>query len=182
MFLLCGGLCFSISPSTSWAAPIPGTSSAGFLNHHPGLYISPKGFLIHLGGTSWQQAEAPTEIPYIATIYKAPQMGENIQPSLTVRVDTLQEPLSLRAFTRQWIKDYPRLGFDVLNARPIHLHEQPGFLVDIVNKQTSHQLRQVVFLKDSVAVILTCRSHTKDFDQTVQQCNEIVRQFRWLRE
>jgi hypothetical protein len=78
------------------------------------------------------------------------------------------------------MKDYTRFGFDVLTAKPIKVGEAQAFLLDIVSRETQKQLRQVVFLREKTAVILTCRDQRESFKNTVQDCNEIMRTFEWV--
>lgn len=163
------------------AAPIPGTSSSALVSSHKGLFRSSKGFLIHAGDTAWEHLDGPKGNPFIATMYRAPDVPPHgVQASLTLRVDDLDKKSRLQDYVKQWKRDYPRFGFDILDARNVKLKAGNGFLIDIVNKETEKQLRQVVFLKDATAVILTCRDHRDTFAQTVRACNEIIRNFRWL--
>lgn len=158
------------------AAPIPGTSLSA---DKPGLFFSPKGFRIDAAKTAWIQTAPPKKIPSLVTIYKAPVQLDGQQPALTVRVDDLRKALPLKAYVKKWMQDYTRFGFDVLGAKPVKIGESTAFLLDIVSKETKKQLRQVVFLKEKTAVILTCRDQRETFGKTVQDCNEIIRTFAW---
>lgn len=164
---------------SSSAAPIPATSSSLIIAPEKGQFISPKGFILNAGDSKWVQSEAPKGIRSVATVYKGPVTTKGIQAALTVRVDDLQRDSSLKSYIRKWSKDYPRFGFDILASKPIKVNEEVGYLLDLVNKETEKQLRQVVFLKDRRAVILTCRDHMNSFLNNLKGCNEIIRSFRW---
>lgn len=162
-----------------FAAPIPGTSSSQIVSEKPGMFYSPKGFSLHNGETSWIQSPVPKAIPSLAAIYKSPLPGNGQQPALTVRVDELKRTRGLKNYVKQWMQDYTRFGFDVLTAKAIKINDQNAFLIDIVSKETKKQLRQVVFLKEKVAVILTCRDEKETFSKTLLECNQIIKTFQW---
>lgn len=165
--------------SHAFAAPFPATGSSPLVSEKPGLFYSPKGFKIHSGATAWVQAPPPKNIPSLVTVYKAPVSQHGQTPALSVRVDELRKSQTLKNYIRKWMQDYTRFGFDVLTAKAIKINEQSAFLLDIVSKETQKQLRQVVFLKNKTAVILTCRDHRSSFGKSVQDCNQIVKTFEW---
>lgn len=161
------------------AAPFPATGSSALVSEKPGLFMSTKGFRMNAGNTAWVQSPPPKDIPSLVTVYKAPVSQHGQQPALSVRVDSLKSSQSLKKYVRRWMQDYTRFGFDVLTAKPIKINEQSAFLLDIVSKETHKQLRQVVFLRNKTAVILTCRDHKDTFSKSVQDCNQIVKSFQW---
>lgn len=163
----------------SLAAPIPATSSSEVISPDKGQFISPEGFILSAGNSNWIQSEAPEGIHSVATVYKGPVTTRGVQAALTVRVDELQRNSSLKSYIKKWSRDYPRFGFDVLASKPVKVNNQVGYLLDLVNNETKKQLRQVVFLKDQKAVILTCRDHVDSFLINLNGCNEIIRSFRW---
>jgi len=128
------------------------------------------------------QTTPPARTTNIATLYRAPRSVSGVQPALTVRTDQLNALRPLKTYARQWMKDYHRLGFDVINSKAIQIAKQPAFLIDVIHRESAKQLRQVVFLKEKTAVVLTCRDHRSNFEQTVKACNDIVRTFRWTTE
>src|SRR4051812_11698308 len=97
------------------AAPIPGTGSSALTDLKLGMYSSPLGFRLSAADSKWLLSEPPPKTKFIVTMYKAPEKYKNTQPSLTVRVDTLKKKQTLRVYVQQWLKDYPKFGFDVLN-------------------------------------------------------------------
>lgn len=170
----------SISCLNAVAAPIPGTSSSALVAQKPGLFYSPKGFSIHSAQTAWIQNAPPKHIPSLVTVYRAPVVQNGQQPALTVRVDDVRPNQGLKSYVKKWMKDYNRFGFEVLTAKPIKIRENQAFLLDIVSRETQKQLRQVVFVKDKTAVILTCRDGRDSFAKTVVDCNEIMKTFEWV--
>lgn len=144
--------------------------------------MHPSGFTMNSGQTAWIQSAPPKNIASLVTIYKAPFPVNGQQPALTVRVDELHKNYALKNYVKKWMKDYSRFGFDVLTAKQVKIGENatPAFLLDIVSKETQKQLRQIVFLKEKTAVILTCRDQRESFAKTVTDCNEIARTFEWV--
>lgn len=164
----------------AFAAPIPGTSSSPLVSQKPGLFFSPKGFSINSAQTDWVQSAPPKHIPSLVTVYRSPLPVNGQQPALTVRVDEMRHVQPLKTYVKKWMKDYNRFGFEVLTAKSIKIRETQAFLLDIVSRETQKQLRQVVFVKDKTAVILTCRDARDSFAKTVQDCNEIMKTFEWV--
>lgn len=191
--------------STSFAAPIPGTASSKLVSPEIGLYRSPNGFTIAAGKSGWSLASPPKDSKHIAAVYaprestsvaqqmKAdllakgdivkgaakPEMKEESKAALTVRVDNLKKDTTLDKYVQRWMKEYPRYGFDVLGSGAFSQAKQRGYVLDLVNRDQKKQLRQVVFLKDRKAVILTCRDKQASFKDTLKSCNEIIRNFTW---
>jgi len=164
---------------TGWAsaAPLPGVATA--LTQKSGSFYSSRGFRLDSGSTAWVQTEPPKHIPSLVAIYQAPLPVEGQQPALTVRVDKLARPLSLKGYVKKWMQDYTRFGFDVLTAKPIQIGTNSAFLLDILSRETQKQLRQVVFLRERTAVTLTCRDSKSSFESTVKDCNQIIKTFSW---
>lgn len=159
-------------------APLPLTSSSYFISSHRGLFQSPLGFSLHSGNTDWVQLPPPKDNPYIETIYQA--AGDtDIQAALTVRLDKMPKALELSEYAQKWMKDYPRFGFTVLTAKKVKVGTLIGFMLDLVNRDNSKQLRQVLFVKNADVVTLTCRDDVANFNKTLKSCNEIIRTFNW---
>ena len=161
------------------AAPIPVTSSSFVISSQSGKFISEHGFSIHADKTDWIQTAPPADNPFIAILYRSRSTHLGVQAGLTVRVEELEKAPTLKSYVKRWLKDYPRFGFQILDSKPMKISQQKAFLLDLVNKATSKQLRQVVFLKNKTAVILTCRDHRESFQETVATCNQIISHFRW---
>ncbi len=161
------------------AAPHPGVTSS-LAAPKLGVFRSPHGFEIAAGASGWVPNPAPNENRHIAVVYKpVASQGSNGGAMLTVRTDTLKKTASLEAYVKRWSKEYPKFGFDVLGSKPFVQNNERGYVIDLINRDNNRQLRQVVFLKDKNAVILTCRDQASTFKSTLKSCNEIIRTFRW---
>lgn len=166
--------------SRSVAAPFPGAGNPTLVPEKPGLFFSSKGFRLDAGSTAWIQQTPPKQIPSLVTIYQAPVLVNGQQPALTVRVDELRHKQAMKSYVKRWMQDYNRFGFDVLTAKPVKIGDNSAFLLDIISRETKKQLRQVVFMKEKTAVILTCRDQRESFNKTVQDCNQIIKSFSWV--
>lgn len=165
--------------ATAFSAPIPLSSSSKTLDTGKGLFFSPLGFKISAEKTDWIHTLNDKDHPYILTEYRSPHVDFGVQAALTVRVDQLKSKRTLKSYMKKWIKDYPKFGFQVLNSKPINVNQQMGFLMDILNPKNRRQLRQVIFLKEKTAVVLTCRFHKKTETHNLHQCNQIIKNFKW---
>ena len=193
----------SLVSSFAFAAPIPGTATSKLVSPQIGLYHSPMGFQLNAGGTGWSHVAPPKGNKYIATVYRAEpgsvaaQMNADLHATgnvvkdnavasakgspamLTVRVDNLDKEMTLDRYIGKWMKEYPRYGFDVLGSKPFMQGKSKGYVLDLVNRNQGKQLRQVVFLKQKSAVILTCRDSIGTFQTSLKACNQIVKTFTW---
>ncbi len=161
------------------AAPIPATSSSLLVSGKPGLYRSIKGSSVNAAQTEWVLGTGPTGIPAVVTLYRSPEIHHGVQPVLTVRVDELHHNSDLKTYVKQWMKDYTLLGFNVRKAKQMKVSDNVAFVVDLEEVKSAKRLRQVVFLKDQTAVVMTCRDHKDTFDKTVHECNQIFKSFEW---
>jgi hypothetical protein len=167
---------------TAQAAPIPGTGSSALVAPQLGLYRSPAGFEIQAANSGWKQAQAPQGNKFVATLYRAPATGnlKDSKAALTVRVDKLAHAITIDQYIKRWQKEYPKYGFDLLGAQPFNQNKNTrGYVMDLINRDNKTQIRQVVFLKQKNAVILTCRDQEKTFKNALKGCNQIVHSFQW---
>ncbi len=165
----------------AFAAPFPGTGNPTLAPEKPGLFFSSRGFKLDAANTAWVQSTPPKQIPSLVAVYNSPVAINGQQPALTVRVDDLRHKQGLKNYIKRWMQDYTRFGFDVLTAKSIKINQNSAFLLDIISRETKKQLRQVVFIKEKTAVILTCRDHQDSFNKTVQDCNQIIKTFNWVK-
>jgi hypothetical protein len=144
-----------------------------------GFYRSPDGFQLHAGESGWLQAVPPRGNQTILTVYRNPQAES--KASLTVRVDRLARDMTMERYIARWVKEYPRFGFDVLGSQTFSQDGVRGHVIDLMNRDSKMQLRQVVFVNETRrrAAILTCRDQVTDFSNTLRSCNSIVKTFEW---
>ncbi len=167
----------ALNSTVALAAPIPLTSTSALISRNEGLYRSPLGFSIHASETGWKQLPPPNKNEYIVTMYE--NRSTSTPSALTVRVDELKRPTPLEEYSKKWLRDYPRFGFDVITAKKVRVGDNVGYMLDLLSRENKKQLRQLLFVKDKRAVTLTCRGDRDKFKTTVRDCNEIIRTFRW---
>lgn len=160
------------------AAPMPLTSTSLFISAKQGLFHSPLGFSIDAGRTNWLLEPKPKNNHFIETIYKAPA-GSGSEAILTVRSDKINGRVDAAHYAKRWLSDYPRFGFEVLDAKKVKVDGQMAYLIDLVSHESSKQLRQVLFVRGDDAVTLTCRDKIQDFAKTLKSCDQIIRTFHW---
>ncbi len=164
------------------SAPHPATTSSALIAPQKGLFLSGTGFSLKAEKTNWQLKPVDEDSAVNVALFQ-PILSAKLAdpPSLTVRVDKLAEKTTLDLFAKKWMRDYPSYGFDVLGAKPVQVSGQRAFLIDLVHPKKEKQLRQVIFQKDSRAVVLTCSDQKSTFGETLKNCNQIIRSFTWTK-
>lgn len=177
LFLLSLSALF-LNPS-AFAAPIPGTTSSAMVAPKLGVYKSKFGFEILAQNTAWIQSQPPKKSRFIETVYQAPEVRNNTRASLSVRVDKLKKKTNLKGYVKRWVKEYPKYGYDVLGSKAFRTKDKKGYVIDLVNSKKKRQLRQVIYFKKQTAVLMTCRDHSRSFNQSLNECNNIIKAFHW---
>lgn len=172
-------LALIFTSASVFASPMPATSTSLLTNQKPEIFRSAKGFSVNAGKTEWILSEAPSDLPSVVTLYKSPENHKGLQPVVTVRVDEVARKTDLKNYVKQWMKDYSTLGFSVLNAKPLTVNTYPAYAMDVEETHGGKKLRQIVFLKNQTAVVMTCRDLKETFQKTVKDCNEIFKSFEW---
>lgn len=165
------------SVTVSQAAPIPGAGNKS--KPKLGVYQSPHGFQIATASSDWIQARPPKNTRYIATMFRSPEVRNKMRATLTVRVDKLSKPMEISDYVKRWTKEYPKFGFDVKGSKKFSMNGNEGYVVDLVNPAKKRQLRQVIFMKDNRAVLMTCRDHVASFKTSLNECNKMIKSFAW---
>lgn len=155
---------------------MPGTGTSLLVAPEQGLFWKRQGFQLKTGTTGWQlaapQADDETQVRYLKP--------DSFSGSLAVKTEMLKADLSLESYAKRWMKDYSSYGFEVLGTQAFTQNGSKGLVVDLLHQKSDHQLRQVLFLKNKKAVVLTCRDGRKEFEKTLKDCNQISRSFEWF--
>jgi len=169
----------SIVSTFALSAPHPTAASSPLMTPKLGFYRSPDGFHLHSGDSGWLQAIPPQGNQTVLTVYRNP--ASESKASLTVRVDRLARGTTVDRYIGRWIKEYPRFGFEVLGSQPFAQNGLKGHVIDLMNRDSKMQLRQVVFVSENRgrAAILTCRDSSTQFSDTLKSCNAIIKTFVW---
>lgn len=164
-------------PLSALAAPHPATSTSALTAPEQGLYFLHKGFTLKTDGSTWLPV-AESETKLLDTVRFAskdkPQGGY-----LSIRTDRVAKSASLELYTRKWMRDYPNYGFEVLATKQFSLNGQPALIVDLLSRTKGKQIRQVVLKNEDKVAIMTCMDAKEAFSASLQQCNQIIKTFRW---
>ena len=143
---------------------------------------SEEGFLFSQLDTSWFNSPTPEDKKNIHLLFRSPVVTNGFQPIMTVRVDkSVGNAKNIKEYVEQWMGDYAKLGYRVLGSRPFrHKDERRSYVIDVRNTESEKQVRQVVFFKRrEKAVILTCIDNVNSFQNSLKECNKIIRSFAW---
>ncbi len=141
---------------------------------------SPEGFLLKDLNTAWFQSPPPPSKKGIHMLFRAPKAVDGFQALLTIRVDKdVEKAKSIKQYVRQWMGDYKKLGYKVLGSKAFKQDGNPAYVIDVQNKKTKKQVRQVVFFKPEKAVVITCIDNEKSFTKSLPECNRVTKSFAW---
>lgn len=172
MKLLFSVIC-AVTSLSAFAAPIPGGTA---VKPQLGVYKSPVGYEIAAATSTWKMAPTPKSNSFIVSMYTPVKKSE---ASLTLRIDKLNQEMSLQAYVERWKKEYPKYGFDVLGSKSFEQNSMMGYAIDLIQKDTRKEMRQVVFMKNKKAMVMTCKDREENFRSTLIACNQIMRTFKW---
>lgn len=159
------------------AAPHPATSTSALTAPEKGLYFNFRGFNLKTAGTNWVGLNSSESV--LDTVKLGPAGASGIDTSLSVRTDKLSKNANLELYTRKWMRDYPSYGFEVLASKSFSLNGSPALLVDMLSRSKNKQIRQVILKNEDVVAVMTCMDQREKFDQTLAQCNQIMKTFAW---
>lgn len=179
-------MALAIATTSCSSAPLPATSSSGVIDPANGTFRSVLkkgiGFQLSSAKTGWQLIDPPQKSQFVRTMYRAPQAYDDIYASLSVRVDDMGKEQSLETYVNRWLTQYPKFGFEVLGKKKFNHNDTLGFVIDLLNRKAARQLRQVVYVHQRHAVVMTCKDHSDNFRNSLPACNQIVRSFTWNQE
>ncbi len=158
---------------SGFASPIPGAIS---VKPVLGVFKSPVGFEISATSSSWKMSSIPKSNSFIVGVFTPTQKSG---ASLTLRLDKLAKDTSLQSYTERWQKEYPKYGFDILGSKSFEQNGMLGHAIDLIQRETRKEIRQVVFMKDKKAIVMTCKDDEKNFRASLKDCNQIMRTFKW---
>lgn len=146
-----------------------------------GLYVSNEGFEINPQKTEWIKSSTPNELKNkVEALFRIRDEKASVQPTFTVRIDKDTPYKSLKEYSQKWLKSYGQFGLEVLGHQYFkNSKDQQGFVVDIANSTSQKKLRQVIFFKNSKAVILTCMDQKDSFKVALKSCNDLIKAFSW---
>lgn len=183
-FLIGVGLAITaccLSVPAALAAPMPVSSTSQVVKELAGKWFSEKGFSIDFSQSKWKLVPKPKGFDNIETVFQGSN-EHGSQAALTIRVDELAENQNFKKYVLKSLKDFPRFGFDILESQPIQLNQDQAFIIDLFNRNSNKQLRQILVAQNKKVAILTCRDDQRSFKQSLNECNKIVSSFKWIKK
>ena len=172
-------LTISLLISKAYASPYPATSSSILTSPTQGIFFSRKGFHIGTEGTAWILEEDHSLNRGDQDTSWRLSNSKIKSATAQLKIDSLKMDISLETYAKRWMRDYGQLGLDVLGTRSFSEGGARGIVVDLYQPKKKRQLRQAVFLKNRNVAILTCSDDQKDFDQSLAECNRLIKNFSW---
>lgn len=167
------------SPIAKSLASIPNLTTTDVLQKR-GLYFGEQGFIIHIENTPWFQLDS-SKIKSKTINAEYQSLDDENPTKMTVRAEQLNKKLQLHQYIKKSVKDYRRFGFKILDLRPIKINQYNAFIIDLNKIDDDLQLRQILFTKNQNVVILTCTGHRFKFQKDLTSCNQIARNFSWIK-
>lgn len=170
----------SLFISGAYAAPHPGTSTSILTDANKGLFLSRKGFSLGTSGSAWQiQEDRSLSRGEPDSSWR---FSNTAQPSAQahIKTDYLKTDLTLEAYAKRWMRDYSPLGLDVMGSKVFSQNGDRGLVIDLMDTKKKIQMRQAVFMKRKRVVILTCSDTQANFDKSIQECNQLIKNFSWV--
>ena len=144
------------------------------------IYYGQLGFKIHAEDTDWYQISSHMiKSKTIQAEYRS--LDDQNPGRLTVRSESLKKDLTLSEYIRRSSKDYRRFGFKILDIRPLAINNHKSFVLDLEKEDSELQTRQILFKKNNNVIILTCTGQRTKFQSDLKACNQIARNFDWVK-
>ncbi len=162
------------------SATIPPFEVTNLAEELKGIYFGDLNYLIHAENTDWFQIDSSKiKSKTIKTEYRS--LDDQSPSKLTVRSESLKKNVMLSQYIKKSVKDYRRFGFKVLDLRPLKINQNNAFVLDLDKIDDDLQTRQILFKKNQNIIILTCTGHRFKFQNDLNTCNQIARNFKWIK-
>jgi hypothetical protein len=180
---LCVFLTFILGCVGLFAAPVPGFGSSALVSDPRHWHLRAHGIEFTafedwetIPGT-WQELWDPQpplkRLNWNYFHKNAPEMKFRLELIHSEKTD------SLESWSKQWIRDYSSLGFDILGSRFFQQNGQRGLVIDTLHRKSSLKSRQVLFKKNSRVSILTCTAPKTVMEKYLEACNQLTKSFRF---
>jgi len=163
-------------PVKTLAAPFPGMGSSKLTSKSGIIQIHQKGFQISTPQPIWSILPNETDLKNEINFNF---LKEKTNATFSLKTETLNSPLSLEVYSKKWIREYASFGFDLLGTKPYIQNQAKALVIDLFHKNLNKKIRQVIFIKEKISVIMTCTDQTENFEKTLPECNSIFRTFQW---
>lgn len=175
----------SILVSAVYGAPMPGAPGSALSDVRNKIVLAGKGFTVKTSGTEWNlnsdlSAADSSDASDFALVFNLKE------PTLTglMKITTahLKKKMSNDEYGKLWIGEFSSLGFEILGSQNFSSENKAdGLVLDMLHKKSKKRLRQAFFIKDKEVVLLTCEDGVDRFQSTLKECNQMIKNFSWIR-
>lgn len=166
-----------------FAAPYPATSSSAVLSEGSSFH-SKWGFDIQKNDLHWTKLLPDSSDPYHLITYRPSVIAPDSQASLNIRVDPVskrsgEKKIVLKSYLDYWLKQYPKLGLEVLSHKYTLFNGKKAVQVESYNTQTNMQLRQYIVWEKNNALLFSCSDKKDSFVVSLYACEQILQSIQW---
>jgi hypothetical protein len=165
------------------AAPYPSTSSSAVVTYSS--YLSTDwGFDLEKNAENWFRYVPSKSDPYHLAILRPLEHLQGSKAQLSIRVDPVStrsegNKVTLKSYTNHWLKQFPKLGIEVLKYETTNIKGQKALRIEAYNLNNHVQMRQYVVWYDQNAIIFTCADLRESFSTTLYQCERVLRSVKF---
>ncbi len=168
--------CFTLA-FWAHAAPHPSVNGSGLLDRSKGLFLLPHGFTLSLTN-DWDFTVIPPSED-LSTVLQARSLKKSLNAQLLISKNMMDKNLSLEAYTKKWILNYAHYGFEIISQKVFQMDSKKALAIDLKEMRSNQRARQYIQVNQNQAIIITCSDDKSSFDKTLQNCNSIVKSFKW---
>lgn len=178
---ICALMIFLVQSLTAFATPYPGMGTSVLVDPQLGLFLTSRGYQVKTEGTQWI-AVADPEQSLLESVHYQLKIADNktSSASLALKIDEMGSAQKLDQYAKKWIKEYSQFGFEILGSQNTQISGQNSLVIDLIQKNQTQQIRQVLIQNKQKIAIFTCRDQKAEFTKTLPACNQVMRSFRWL--
>jgi len=162
------------------AAPYPATSSSAVVSENAYMPTS-WGFELIKNDQKWVRIVPNEKDPFHLALLRP---EGHSQARLNIRVDPVAKrsekvKVSLKSYTEHWIRQYPKLGIEILEHAYTKINGKPAARIDSYNTNNKMQIRQYVVWHNDNAVLFACADHRDNFVKSLYSCERVLRFVSW---
>jgi hypothetical protein len=136
---------------------------------------------VSLRDPKWFFVPPVEQKPEVVALFRGPINKEGFQPTISIRKDIRAQGFkSVERYARRWLKSFPQFGYDVFHKKRYQHRGQESYIIDALDTHRRVQIRQILFLQNPNALILTCTDKSDSFEKTLRVCNEVIASWRDL--
>lgn len=176
--LLSFSLLVGLSSQKAQSSPHPARISSALGSEVTGNFFLSQGFKLGTLDSGWKLESTKDFMASLDHVrYQHPS---HPGAEFSVVQQVLSRPSNIEAFSKRWMRDYANYGFEVLGTKSFAENQNRGMVIDLFHRASQKQVRQVLFVQNQKAVVLTCTQEQKKFSETLGACNQMIKNFSWV--